>query len=197
MVSHVRLRHLAAVCGSPALPQGSLVECGVARGGCLAVMAYVRPDRPSWGFDSFEAMPPLSEEDQGDGESWVGYQCSGPLGLAAAEETLKRFKARSSVATLVAGWFEDTLPANLAAVKPIAVLRLDNDWYRSTNFCLETLYDAIAPGGFVLVDDYHTFAGCRRAVDAFRLARGIRTTLIDVELDSEVYWRKDGKAERA
>ena len=37
--------------------------------------------RSVWGFDSFEGMPQLTEEDKSDGEEWVGYRCSGPDGL--------------------------------------------------------------------------------------------------------------------
>ena len=190
MVSAVRLAHLAEICSLKDLPAGSFVECGVARGGCLTVMAYSSSQRQTWGFDSFQSMPSLTDEDAGEGQGWVGYQCAGPRGLADAEGTLRRFGIGRARATLVEGWFEDTLPAYVDRLAPIAVLRLDNDWYRSTMFCLETLYSAVAPGGVVLIDDYHTFAGCRRAVTEFRQRQGIDGPLVDVELGSEVYWRK-------
>jgi O-methyltransferase len=73
---------------------------------------------------------------------------------------------------------------------PIAVLRLDNDWYKSTRFCLETLYARVVEGGLVIIDDYHTFIGCKTAVDEFRQKHGIASPMITTESCSEAYWRK-------
>lgn len=191
MVSDTRLWNLFDACSSPDLPGGAFVECGVAQGGCVALMSLMaRGARPVWGFDSFEGMPPLQPEDEGDGQAWVGLRCSGPEGLQRARQTLRRYAVDGPTVRLIPGWFEDTLPDYLEALMPIAVLRLDNDWYKSTRYCLENLYDLVAPGGFVLVDDYHTFLGCRKAVDEFRTKRGINSPLITVESGSEAYWRK-------
>src|SRR5690606_37626477 len=60
------------------------------------------------------------------------------------------------------GWFSDTLPG--IAPPPIAVLRLDVDFYSSTLECLEAFWPAVVPGGIVIIDDYDVFAGCTRAV---------------------------------
>lgn len=190
MVSQQRLRHLYQLCSDPALPAGSLVECGVGPGGCTATMAYAGgAARSVWGFDSFEGMPPLSDEDEGDGTKWVGFRCSG-RGLEEAQDTMARLRLRN--ATLVRGWFEQTLPQYTERLGTIAVLRLDNDWYQSTRYCLEQLYDRVAPGGAVIIDDYHSFIGCRKAVDEFRAERGIVAELITTDADSEAWWRKPG-----
>ncbi len=63
------------------------------------------------------------------------------------------------------GWFQDTLP--IADTPEIAVLRLDGDWYASTRVSLKHLYDRVVPGGFVIIDDYGCYDGCRKAVDEF------------------------------
>jgi hypothetical protein len=46
---------------------GAVVECGVWRGGCAAVMAAVveksKSNRKVWLFDSFEGMPQASKEE--------------------------------------------------------------------------------------------------------------------------------------
>ena len=146
--------------------------------------------RPVWGFDSFEGMPSLSDEDEGDGQAWVGFRCSGPEGLARAEETLRRFSVDGPWVRLIPGWFEDTLPVHVQELGPIAVLRLDNDWYRSTRYCLDMLYDLVPPRGFIVIDDYHTFVGCRRAVDEFRRERSVDDPLLTVEAGTEAYWRR-------
>lgn len=42
----------------------------------------------------------------------------------------------------------------------------------STKVCLEHLYDRVSTGGFIVVDDYGHFEGCRRAVIEFLAERG-------------------------
>jgi hypothetical protein len=61
--------------------------------------------------------------------------------------------------------------ADLVA-RPIGVLRLDGDWYDSTMVVLERLYDAVAPGGLVIIDDYYVWPGCSQAVHDFLSDRG-------------------------
>jgi len=191
LVNRRRLESLYAVCSHLSLPDGSFVECGVAHGGCTAMMAFVaRGQRPVWGFDSFEGMPALTEEDEGQGKKAVGTVASGPDGLQEAQRTLDRFRLAHESVKLVKGWFEDTLPLYATQLEPIAVLRLDSDWYKSTRYCLETLYDLVAPGGVVIIDDYHAFIGCRKAVDEFRLQRNIHDPLITTDARSEVRWQK-------
>ena len=45
----------------------------------------------------------------------------------------------------------------------LSLLRVDADTYEGTRDALFGLYGQLAPGGFVVVDDYH-LGGCRRAV---------------------------------
>ena len=70
------------------------------------------------------------------------------------------------------GWFQDTVPADAAEIGPVAILRLDGDWYESIRVCLHGLYDLLVPGGYLIIDDYGDFPGCRKAVDEFFAARG-------------------------
>jgi hypothetical protein len=60
---------------------------------------------------------------------------------------------------------------------PIAILRLDGDWYESTRICLEHLYDRVVPGGFIILDDYNGVEGCKRATDEFTAARAAKKGL--------------------
>jgi hypothetical protein len=86
----------------------------------------------------------------------------------------------------VKGWFCDTLP--LAPIEQIAVLRMDGDLYASTRDVLINLYDKVSPGGYVIIDDYGSWSGCRQAVDEFRAERGISDPLVPIDTDS-MYWR--------
>ena len=64
------------------------------------------------------------------------------------------------------GWFKDTLPGYTPPA-PIAILRLDGDWYDSTMVCLQALFPHLTPEGVVILDDYSTWDGCRRAVNEY------------------------------
>ena len=68
--------------------------------------------------------------------------------------------------SLIKGWFNETVP-NFKPPSPIALLRLDGDWYESTMVCLVHLFDEVAPGGIVILDDYYIWDGCSRALHDF------------------------------
>ena len=194
LLNRARLDNLARrVRRSP--PHGALVECGVGRGGALALMAAARsPGQHIWGFDSFEAMPALTERDDGDGQAWVGFSVAGPQGAAIVDATFASLGLPLTAVTVVAGWFEETLPGRADEIGPISVLRLDSDWYEATRFCLDHLYGQVLDGGVVIIDDYHTFVGCRRAVDEFRSEHGITAPLTVTDAQTEVWWSVGGGA---
>ena len=87
------------------------------------------------------------------------------------------------------GWFQDTVPRSATAIKEIALLRLDGDWYNSTKVCLEGLFDKVVKGGYVIIDDYGTFQGCRKAADDFFASRGIAPGIHSSDSDC-VYFRR-------
>jgi hypothetical protein len=191
-----KLRHLDRLASEivRAGPPGAFVECGVGRGGCAALMAlHAALDvhgRVTWLFDSFEGLPEPSEADGAAAIAYAGGRaggalrpigrCVGPLAEVAAflfgELGLDEARVR-----LVPGWFQETLPATRAAIGPIALLRLDGDWYDSTRTCLEQLYDQVVPGGRVVIDDYGDWEGCRRATDEFLAARGLAPALLPID----------------
>jgi O-methyltransferase len=63
----------------------------------------------------------------------------------------------------------------------IALLRLDTDWYASTRHELEHLYDRVAPGGVIVIDDYDYWEGSRKAVDEFVAERRLRLLVVPIE----------------
>ena len=65
----------------------------------------------------------------------------------------------------VEGKVEDTIPGQ--APEEIAILRLDTDWYESTRHELTHLYQRLAPGGVLIIDDYGTWKGSKDATDEF------------------------------
>jgi hypothetical protein len=79
---------------------------------------------------------------------------------------------------LVKGWFQDTLPVTRKNIGPIALLRVDGDWYDSTKCVLEALFDQVAEGGHILIDDYCSCFGAQKATDEFLESRGIQAKLV-------------------
>jgi O-methyltransferase len=155
------------LCLERAPSSGCIVECGVWRGGMSAAMADVLPGRAHFLFDSFEGLPPADEIDGKAALDWQRDKNSPSyFDNCRAEGSYAEKAMRMSAAKefkLVQGWFNQTLPG-LVLPEPIAVLRLDADWYESTMDCLNTLYPQVLPGGIIIIDDYYTWDGCSRAV---------------------------------
>jgi O-methyltransferase len=149
------------------LVEGDLVECGTWRGGMSAAMAWAVPGRHSVLFDSFEGLPePKAVDRPARTVPWFSDESPQPGNLRADEasaiEAMKR--VGQSDFEIAKGWFKDTVPAWAEKKRPIAVLRLDGDWYDSTILCLEQLWPLVSPGGIVIIDDYYTWDGCTLAV---------------------------------
>lgn len=63
----------------------------------------------------------------------------------------------------------------------ISVLRLDTDWYESTKVELEILFPKVSPGGLVIIDDYGSWNGARKAVDEYFSKSGARVFLSRID----------------
>ena len=77
----------------------------------------------------------------------------------------------------VPGKVEDTVPSTLP--EKISLLRLDTDWYESTRHELEHMYPLLSAGGILVIDDYGTWAGARKAVDEYFTDRAAPLLLPD------------------
>ena len=175
MMSHARLRGIYdGICKVEKRGiLGDLVECGTARGGCAALMGLTcsdtSPSRKLWIFDTFEGLPAPSPNDP-DFELAKDREgdCKGNIDEVRA--LLGRLNVNCEP-VLVKGLFQDTIPDS--SVKQIAFLHLDGDWYDSTIVCLEHLYDKVATGGIIQIDDYGHWAGARKALHEFLEKRNI------------------------
>ena len=191
---------------------GDVVECGVWNGGCVGLMALAHErtgaalPRKFHLFDSFEGLPPPSPEDaemadvfmaqhpdhslnEGERTQLVAFgACAGDNQREVERFLTRTLKIDPARLQFHVGWFQDTVPA-ARGIRDIAILRLDGDWYDSTRVCIEELYDRVSPGGFVIIDDYGTFSGCRKAIDDFFAERAIRPDIQRTDSDC-IYFRK-------
>jgi O-methyltransferase len=196
---------------------GAIVECGVCGGGCVGLMALASRRCGSGGrtlhlFDSFRGLPQPSRHDSDvvdafrtahpdiepdDGCDATRLEpisvCVGPSAEDVRSFLVNELRIDRRRVVIHEGWFQETVPDAAGSVGPIAVLRLDGDLYESTRVCLDHLYENVVRGGFVIIDDYGTFAGCRKAVDEFFARRGEAIELINIDGDG-VYLRKTESA---
>jgi O-methyltransferase len=174
---------------------GDFVECGVWKGGSAMLIALVlrdlgATDRRIFLYDTFEGMSEPTGVDRsitgefapatwpqtmtGEVSSWC---------YAGLEEVMTNLSSTGYPRELlhfVQGKVEDTVPATLPG--PVALLRLDTDWYESTYHELQHLFPLICRGGVLIIDDYGYWQGAKKAVDDYFRDAGTRPLL--VRLDS-------------
>ena len=170
--------------------EGDVIETGAWRGGASilvrATLDSLGDERTVWVADSFQGFH------RGDGADSEAVQLSAfdhlAVPLEEARDNFARFGCDRNV-RFVPGFFEDTL-AGLAGER-WSMVRLDADTYEPTRLGLEHLYPGLVPGGYLIVDDYGSFQGCRQAVDQFRARHGIEEPLEAVD-STCVRWRREG-----
>lgn len=158
---------------------GSIVECGVWRGGSTMLAAATLlslgvSNRDVYLYDTFEGMSePTNRDISYEGKSAKVLLDADPdktgVGVRVGLEEVKKNVAQIGYPAdrmhFVQGKVEDTIPERMP--KGIALLRLDTDWYESTRHELEHLYPLLSPGGVLIVDDYGHWQGARQAVDEY------------------------------
>jgi O-methyltransferase len=165
--------------------EGDFIETVVWRGGSAIFMrailsAHNVTNRVVWCADSFEGMPAPKEVDRGI--EWFSdfsdrtYMC---VSLEQVKKNFARFQLLDDQVRFLKGWFCDTLPN--APVERLAMLRMDGDLYESTRDALFNLYHKISHGGYVIVDDYYSWKGCRTAVDEFRKDHNITAKIKKID----------------
>ena len=181
---------------------GCFVECGVWKGGSSAIMALAirnaRQERHLHLFDSFEGLPEPTEKDGEYAAVYSGGHNQGKLATinqcqAGLDEVrnlmLNKIKTDQNLVHFHVGWFQNTIPAAANQLGPIALLRLDGDWYDSTKVCLQHLYPHLSAGGIIILDDYFCWEGCRKATDEYRSQNQITCPIRRIDQDAG-FWQK-------
>lgn len=161
---------------------GLFIEAGVALGGSAIIIASLMPEgRYFRGFDVFEMIPPPSDNDdekaisryqiiasgqsQGiGGDTYYGYM--NDL-YSRVVENFHAFgiQVDGVRVSLHRGLFEDTM--HFAVTDKVALAHIDCDWYEPVMTSLERIHPVLRECGYIIVDDYNDYGGCRRAVDEF------------------------------
>jgi hypothetical protein len=80
----------------------------------------------------------------------------------------------------IVGDVMETLKDKTTIPEKIAILRLDTDWYESSKYELEQMYDNVVNGGVIIFDDYYHWDGQRRATDDFFSSRNLKYNFVDI-----------------
>jgi O-methyltransferase len=164
---------------------GDFVEYGVALGGSAIYLASETDGkRRFYGYDVFGMIPAPGEQD--DEKSKARYEVilsgqSDGLGgdiyyryqdnlFVRVCETFKSFgyPVDGIMVVLCRGLFEDTV--RFAPGDQVALAHLDCDWFAPVKLCLERTAEVLNSGGFMILDDYNDYGGCRKAADQFLAA---------------------------
>jgi SAM-dependent methyltransferase len=171
---------------------GDLIEAGCWRGGTVIMMrgilkAHGIDDRTVFAADSFQGLPEPDPErfpaDSGD----INYTADElAVSLEEVRGNLRRYGLDDGGVEFLEGWFRDTLPT--VSDRTFALVRLDGDLYESTMDGLTHLYPALAPGGFLIVDDYG-WENCRQAVEDYRSEHSITAPIERIDWVG-AWWQK-------
>ena len=158
---------------------GDFVECGAWNGSACLFMrgilkAYGVGNRNVWVADSFRE--PELELPQA------------AISLDHAKSCFESLDLLDGQVRFLPGCFSETLPGS--GIERISVLRLHAGLFDSTLDVLHRLYDKVSPGGFIVAEDYGRLPQCARAIDEFRLTRGIRAPIEPIDITG-AFWRKE------
>jgi O-methyltransferase len=159
---------------------GDIIECGVWRGGSMmiamaALKRFGAMDRRFRLFDTFEGMTApdaVDVDNRGRSAESLLHLHPGKHSTILCYASLSEVKSNiamigypSELIEYVAGDVRKTIPE--IKMRPIALLRLDTDWYDSTSLELRAFYPYLCDRGVLIIDDYGHWNGARKAVDEY------------------------------
>ncbi|MCD4802975.1 MAG: TylF/MycF family methyltransferase [Anaerolineales bacterium] len=176
--------------------EGSIVECGVWKGGSIIAIALTLnqlndQSREIFLYDTFSGMAEPGDHDvysltgesviQKFSESKVSEKVSS-WSYSPLQEVKKNVFTSNypqHLFNFIIGKVEDTIPEILP--DKIALLRLDTDWYESTKHELEHLYPLLVKHGVLIIDDYGHYEGAKLAVEEYIMENNLRAFLHRVD----------------
>ena len=159
---------------------GDFVECGVWKGGSVMTMAKVlleqEQERDIHLFDTFVGMTKPTDEDKniiGDKAEDIFEKmrindnssewCN--ISLNDVKKNIFSSGYNNEKFHFIVGKVEETIPS--LAPEKISLLRLDTDWYESTKHELIHLFPRLSKGGIIIIDDYWSWSGSRKATEEY------------------------------
>ncbi len=177
--------------------EGDIVECGVWRGASAAILKSsvnaISPSKKMFLFDFFGEDVTLNLDKLTVKEKLLINRVDGKKiklpNLESVKQQLEKFKLLDDSVYFVQGDVIET--TRKSQLGKISLLHLDLDFSYTTAFVLNQLYDRVAKGGIIVINDYNMQSlDCKRAVDEFMNQHQIKNKLIEVG-SHLAYWIKD------
>ena len=159
--------------------EGELVESGVWKGGNLILFKKFLDEKKVkkkiYAYDTFEGQP-----EPGNFDYKIGYfkkvfakkiynqkKNWNKIELNNVKKNILSECGNIDNIIFIKGLVENTLNNVQNLPNKISILRLDTDFYESSKMELEILYPRLSYGGILIIDDYATWTGVKKAVDEF------------------------------
>jgi hypothetical protein len=170
---------------------GCIIEAGCALGGSSILLAKKKSDQRCLKvYDVFGLIPPPTEEDTADvheryqeivsghstglgGDKYYGYE-DDLYSKVVGNFSDYGLVPRAGQIELIKGLVQDTMKIDGL----VAMAHIDVDWYDPVMTCLKRIYPNLSIGGSIILDDYSSWGGCRKATDEF-----LRTVVGTFRLD--------------
>ena len=147
---------------------GDMVELGVYQGLTAKLMHYYVPERPLHLFDTFEGFTDKSVISE---QKNLNYPIQASHFSDTTLENVKQYIApKNNNVFFYKGYFPESMPDRFAALR-FAFVHLDADLYEPTIEALKFFYPRMNVRGMIVIHDYNSLPGARKAVDEFFLNR--------------------------
>jgi O-methyltransferase len=143
---------------------GDIIELGVYRGQTARLIHNYMPDRRLYLFDTFEGFSGIDLA--GERRETGLDEIPGHYADTSIDDVLKRIGGDPDRIIVHKGIFPHSFPSELDGER-FSFIHVDMDLYEPTLAALEILYDRMSPGGYMVIHDYNSWPGPRRAVDEF------------------------------
>lgn len=139
--------------------KGDFAEVGVYRGGSAKVIAEIKGKKKLHLFDTFAGLPKIDKRDK--------YFDTGEY-FASIEQVKKLLNKYVNVY-----FYQGEFPQSVKSLKHISFsfVHLDVDLYRSTKESLNYFYPKMSKGGMILIHDYPSSVGVKKACDEFEMGK--------------------------
>lgn len=178
---------------------GSIVECGVWKGGSMMAVAHtlkkIGAEKEMYLYDTFEGMnEPTNKDINIYGKNASDIFESKKISKSSSDwcySTIEEVKNNlysthynKDKIQFIKGKVEDTIPKTIP--NKIALLRLDTDWYESTKHEMIHLFPLLEKNGILILDDYGYWEGSKKAVDEYIKEKNITIFLNRVSVSARL-----------
>jgi O-methyltransferase len=144
--------------------EGDLAELGVFRGTTARLVHHYLPERKFYLFDTFAGFD--ARDIRVEGAKTGRKTRTTEFSDTSVEMARGNIAPQNDNVQFFPGYFPQSAPDFLSRCK-FAMVHLDADLYEPILAGLDYFYEKVVPGGFILVHDFNSWLGARKAVQDF------------------------------